>query len=342
MSQLQLQTEAIEPDEDDLKLFHVVHDYVQSNSPHALSDAVEKLNSLYAMSLTAEELSQRKAQLAETMEEGEESIEDALDEYLENRWRGFHLWFWDEICKIAWQIPYTDCAQDKLVELVKALKTSPWQPIIHTKHEQLGSFPLWLNSSSEFPKIFRALSDGNDMKADEEGWDSDSRNRRQLNLRGFGARLMGSGAMGGIEFLCIWDVAKCLEGTYQIEGQKSGFAFSWGAKDARFSSNPATDADLALHVAEAAEWIRHGGRHLYGSYEYQAYAGGPLWDEKPRDEKGRKYALCPERWALWKSRFEEFSKHPEVDRNTRSKSTEIHQLIEEIEAEHGKVWKTKF
>lgn len=102
--------------------------------------------------------------------------------------------------------------------------------------------------------------------------------------------------------------------------------------------DPAAVPDLSFKVAVAAAWAIHAGDVLYGrDEEIRATQGGPLWrlDKKEGLRLKRKYrgtqGLCPERWALWKSRFGVIRDSDKVDEETRRRAGEAVDAMDRIE-----------
>lgn len=146
-------------------------------------------------------------------------------------------------------------------------------------------------------------------------------------MQTYAARVTGAG-LAPLEMYAIWAFTDALEGEMTLIR----------AAPDEVNPDPAAVPDLSFKVAVAAAWAIHAGDVLYGrDEEIRATQGGPLWrlDKKEGLRLKRKYrgtqGLCPERWALWKSRFGVIRDSDKVDEETRRRAGEAVDAMDRIE-----------
>ncbi|KAJ5611713.1 hypothetical protein N7528_008818 [Penicillium herquei] len=257
------------------KNFNILNDFLQPDSTMSSEEAAFQINELTPM--------KREAR-------GEEDVEHP-ESYL------FEVWcFFIEISK---QIPYDHPSQDKLVSLIKDLKSLPsigvqiWGP-----REQMlwGDLPL---IGAAWAEAWQAPSD-----SDYEYFDEDS--RRDVNWHAFSARLLQSGLTSWYFY-----AVRILRSALEDEPHRS-------------------KGMVEYRIRAAAQWILHSGQAIFDNLdskfterELNEMAEGPLY-------KGKE-GLCLERWNFWKASFQAYGgdRSGEVSEETASVCRRVVEMMTE-------------
>ncbi|KAI0555744.1 hypothetical protein F4679DRAFT_3629 [Xylaria curta] len=180
----------------------------------------------------------------------------------------FFWGFWNNIFEIAQQIPYSNPAQDKLVQFVRELTLVP------ETGDKVWEARVW----TDLPLLGAAIREQLNREVAEDA---------QISFHAFVARLLQAGISPGSETTAIWMLRDALEQNAAPTG-KGG------------------DIDRALKTA--AMYIEYAGATLAQKLALQPepqldetqqrmLKGGELW-------KG-KSGLTVDRWKFWGKRFRE-------------------------------------
>ncbi|MCJ1307515.1 hypothetical protein MMC25_001161 [Agyrium rufum] len=233
--------------------------------------------------------------------------------------------FWDCFHDFARQIPHDSVQADRLVDIIKALKTEIPPKYPHLR--EMDRSYLWAHLVYLGPTLhdsFNRMDDGAVAFPH-----TIAAQARQLNHQAFCARLGGAGLITHIEWLGTISVAAPLEGVMKpIRGSRD-----------LIDPDPRSVMELPFQIARAAFWIKYAAHKWYGKDEGLVYGGGPLYKQAMKDGRlfRKRYkgaGLCPERWNLWKERFGVVACCEGVDNATTQIAREAVENMERIEREY--------
>ncbi|KAM5444714.1 hypothetical protein MferCBS31731_000169 [Microsporum ferrugineum] len=249
------------------KLFDILSEYLQPASSTAPSAAAKEIDSL----------TPKKRQ-------GLDASDDAKPK---EDYESFLLEIWNSLIEVARQIPSDHASQDRLVELVKALRELP-----STNAEIWGNtVRVWTDLPLLGPAMREAWigpPSGNAHSSNDA--------QRWVNQNAFAARLLNLDQIFWSNF-AVWSLRSALE------------------------EPPAANAEShRCNVEAAAQWMVYSGPYLLkeanedpareaeeqeaAKTEAQPNRGQPLAAGKLYKGKAR---LCTERWQFWKQQFGDIS-----------------------------------
>ncbi|OJJ32766.1 hypothetical protein ASPWEDRAFT_174211 [Aspergillus wentii DTO 134E9] len=297
MDSFRLVLEDDDPPDFTVKVLDVVNNTIQSTDSAAANDAALAIDAILLEWVTNDDDTKRDPE-------------------------GFFWCFWETLYSFAQQLPHDSVQQDRLAAIVESLANLPPRTV---ELKLWREYQLW----KELPIFGAALREmrlynikWEKMKPDEK--------RRFVNLQAFAARVLGLRLLG-LEVYAIWVFTDALEGAMiPIRGSPD-----------LVSHDPTIVTDLSFKVAAAAEWMVHGAKVMYGRDE-EVYAtdGGPLWKlgKKEGNKLRRRYkgtkGLCPQRWDLWRERFEVIRDCEEVDEKTRNEAGRAVTVMYRAQPEH--------
>ncbi|KAF9567162.1 hypothetical protein CPC08DRAFT_814364 [Agrocybe pediades] len=207
-----------------------------------------------------------------------------------------HLW--ELFVGIAEQIPWTDSAQDKLVEVLKALRDLPQQRSMVIDHWEKVPVKIW----ADIPVLPYVLSDGVETHGviinDESEAEKQSR-IRDLNFQGFAARLTNA-KIFDLSRLAVYRIRSVLEddADYYITGYDD------------------VGTHLDVNILPAQVWIDLTSKLLYDLCQENGagaarndIAGGKHW-------KGAA-GFSRARWDFWKQKLDEIAENDKAKEETR-------------------------
>ncbi|KAF5313856.1 hypothetical protein D9619_013057 [Psilocybe cf. subviscida] len=205
------------------------------------------------------------------------------------------LWeFWGIFAKAAGQVPVDHAGQQRLVELLTALRDLPNPVPVPELEASWGELKLWSDLPIMGPTFREAL-------------DVDT----GINLQAFIARIGGAG-LAGFWFLALYSLNKALE--MQLEPRSTAY-------DKRGEL-------LDEAVPNAAVWIQFAGAKIYemsvAEEMRDTTAGkGGSWKGQPGFSK--------KRWDSWKRKFEQLSGDIITKQETRDAAAKAKDIMDELQ-----------
>ncbi|KAI1745278.1 hypothetical protein F4680DRAFT_455586 [Xylaria scruposa] len=227
------------------------------------------------------------------------------------------LWgLWYAVLHAAKRIPWTDDAQqNKLLDLVKMLKTRPDPPPPSPMTAPLKrnwiweSGKLWSNLSMLGPSVRESW---NDACGYGSGW-TDTEQQAWTNVNAFVARLTAS-ETADFDNYAVW----ALSGALEEEIQHSSLHHD--------ASDP---TQLGLLLTVASVWIQIAGKHLYERHlgEEESGQGDVEVDLATRGTlPWTRSSFSNARWTFWRRRFAQEAQNQDLSGKVRdfaAKSAEI-------------------
>ncbi|KIJ59192.1 hypothetical protein HYDPIDRAFT_33424 [Hydnomerulius pinastri MD-312] len=275
------------------RMFDTLNDFLQPSSQMTSAQAAQGLNDCFPLHRADDD--------GIVEQDGEESKGEEPESFL---WE-----MWDLVVRVAQQVPYKHPSQDKLAELVKALRDLN----SGTRVDIWGiERKLW----EDLPLLHQQiLETGNTFNLQELHTNEEKRERWQSFIA-FIARLTSDKTQPEPIF-AIWALR------YALEEEPDSRARAY------HTQGPTLDAQMPA----AVEWILVSGRVLYESCQssdkderadYDATKGG-------RNFKGQGLSL--ERWKFWKQRFAQIQLFDQVREATKVLAKEAVEEMEAIERE---------
>jgi hypothetical protein len=268
-------------------IFAMLEEFVQPLSTTQPSTIALKINSLYP--------SHRQTPSKRKQDEGPEEVWVEI----EKESGGSFLWeFWELFFDTARQIYYDNPTQDRLVQLIIALRELDCKTTF--KGRSFQGMRIW----ADLPQF--------DWVAVEFIETLDRYTADYNNFSIFGARLTREG-VSDFSLWAIWELRLALE----------------EEPDPRARNYKFYGSDLDLRVPLAAKWIAIAGESLYKSNKpFGGPAkGGRLWKGKEGFSIGR--------WLFWKRRFKEVQENAMARDETRRIVSETKKVMERLDGESG-------
>lgn len=268
-------------------IFAMLEEFVQPLSNTQPSAIALKINSLYP--------SHRQTPSKQKQDEGQEEVWVEI----EKESGGSFLWeFWELFFDTTRQIHYDDPTQDRLVQLIIALRELDCKTTFEGRNFQgkriWADLPQFDWVAVEFiGTLGRYTADYN-------------------NFSIFGAHLTREG-VSDFSLWAIWALRPALE----------------EEPDPRARNYKSYGTDLDRHIPLAAKWVAVAGENLYKSNEaFGGMAkGGRLWKGNGGFSTGR--------WLFWKSRFKEVHENVMARDETRRIASETKKVMERLDGESG-------
>ncbi|KAI5298227.1 hypothetical protein KEM56_004226 [Ascosphaera pollenicola] len=229
---------------------------------------------------------------------------------------------------VAWQVPYQELLQDRVIRILSELRnefakpkvvdhevTLAWddqhvldETFAETYDVRMLSLQWYLDIllTSVLQSIVHTAVPGLSMEDDAA---------RRINFHSYAAKLTEAGLILNDKY-CIFAFADALE------GQHSG-----KIADAEHAEPSTMVLDVEARVTIATEWIRHAARTIYKKQSsVWGAVHGPLitWNER---------GFSKARWALWKSRLSMIEMNTFLSENTRVRAGQAVQKMNEVERE---------
>ncbi|KAB2580616.1 hypothetical protein DBV05_g859 [Lasiodiplodia theobromae] len=218
------------------RIFDVLSEYLQPTSQASPAEVALKFNELF-------QLNQRENEKANP--------------------EGFLWQLWDIVFNVAEQVPYSHTSQDRLVELIAALRDAHFQPNPFAELKCMGP---------ALTERFNQISTEPPTSDDGEG------SNPWKNLNALAARLTRAG--------------------FGVRSRDAVIAFSLALENRphpRSRAYQERGRALNFHVPIAADWMQKCARELYLQMKSGESVEGPPW-------KGKR-GIFDERWNFWKEQF---------------------------------------
>ncbi|KAI0099087.1 hypothetical protein GGR51DRAFT_536686 [Nemania sp. FL0031] len=222
------------------------------------------------------------------------------------------LWdLWYAVLHIAKRIPWTnDAQQNKLLDLVRALKARPDPPppssvTVPLKRNWIWeSGKLWSNLSTLGPSVRESW---NEACGYGSGW-TDEEQQAWANLNAFVARLTAS-ETADFDIYAVWALSGALENDIQHTSLHHD------------ASDP---TQLSLLLTVASVWIQIAGKYLFEHHPSEdefgqsdsevdlATRGTFPWTQSTNEP-----SLCSARWRFWSGRFAQEARNDELSESVR-------------------------
>lgn len=226
----------------------------------------------------------------------------------------FLLRLWELFIAIAEQIPWQHSSQDKVIELVKAIRDLPNPTTITFDNGFSRRVKLW----TDLPVLAAVLTDNVETHGIIINDDSDEEKKsrlRDINFQGFAARLTAEG---------VWDLSRL--GVYRLRAVlEEGPDYYIAGYD---KVGPHIDACILpaeVWISLSAKVILRFCRANGDGADRNDLPGGEYW-------KGKE-GFSVERWEFWKQRLDEIMVNKEVSEETRSVAKKMKEKMIATEAE---------